>query len=357
MRRTPPISPRALVIYSRVGGGHVSAAGALAEALVERGCVVRLVDAYVDCGRFPATRFPSIYAWLSSRHPRLWTLIYDGTSWRGDPNLLLVPLLRAGVQRLMRSERPDVVISVLPAVNGVLAEAAEHVEVVLTDWHNVHRFWVAPGVRHYTAPTESARADLVRRGAEASDVDVVGIPVRRQFATPGQRPRTGRFSIVASVGAEGSPRALRNVAALARAPIDAELIVVCGRNRRLRRAVERLPHEMPVQALGFVEDVASLMRAADLLVTKAGGVTLAEAFCCGLPVVVHDVVPGQEAGNLEYVLARGAASYAPTPDALVQTVAELAADGPRREHLAERGARLARPTAALEIATKILERL
>ncbi len=298
-----------------------------------------------------------MYARLSSRHPRLWSLIYNGTSWKGDPNLLLVPLLAAGVRRVIDEERPDVVISVLPATNAVLAASAARLEVVLTDWHDVHRFWVARGVRHYTAPTESARADLVRFGVREAQVDVVGIPVRRQFAVGKARQHTGRFSILATVGAEGSPRALRNIAALAREPIDAELIVLCGHNQRLRRAVERLPHHMPVKTLGFVEDVASLMRSADLLLTKAGVVTLAEAFCCGLPVVVHDVVPGQEAGNLEYVLAHGAAAYAPRPEALVETVFELVGDAPRREQLAEHGARLARPAAAAEIAANVLGRL
>ncbi len=357
MRPAPPISPRALVIYSRVGGGHISAARALAEALTERGCGVRLSDAYVDCGRFPATRFPTIYARLSSRHPRLWSLIYAATSRRGDPNLLLAPLIGAGLRRLVRKERPDVVISVLPAINSLLARAAANVEVVLTDWHDVHRYWVAPGVRHYTTPTASARADLVRSGAVDTQIDVIGIPVRRQFASPGPRERQVGFSILATVGAEGSPRALRNIAALARTPGDAELVVMCGRNHGLRRAIERLPRRMTVKTLGFVEDVATLMRSADLLLTKAGGVTLAEAFCCRLPVVVHDVVPGQETGNLEYLLARGAVAYAPTPEALVEMVAQLAADAPRREQLAEHGARLARPSAAADIAANVLARL
>ena len=315
------------------------------------------MDAYVDCGRFPATRFPSLYARLSSRHPRLWSLIYDGTSRKGNPNVLLDPLLRSGLERLMLRERPDVVISVLPAVNALLAEMSACLEVVLTDWHDVHRYWVAAGVRHYTAPTASARADLIRFGASAADIDVVGIPVRRQFANGGHRQHAGRLTVLATVGAEGSPRALRNLAALGLSDVDADLVILCGRNQVLRRRIEHLPSRMPRQTLGFVEDMAALMRSADLLLTKAGGVTLAEAFCCGLPVVVHDLVPGQEFGNLEYVLARGAAAYAPTPGALVQTVAELVGDSPRREQLAERGARLARPLAAAEIAANVLARL
>ena len=340
-----------------MGGGHLSAARALGEALHERGCAVRLVDAYVDCGRFPATRFPWVYAQLSSRYPRLWSLIYDATSRFGDPNLVVWPLLASGVDRLIQRERPDVVLSVLPAVNALLAQATPNVEVVLTDWHDVHRYWVAHGVSHYTASTESSRDDLLRLGASAAAVDVVGIPVRRQFAYTYPQSGEGPFRIIAMVGAEGSPRALRNLAALARTNTNAQLIVVCGRNAALRRKVERLPSRMPLTALGFVEEVARLMRSADLLVTKAGGVTLAEAFCSGVPVVVQDVVPGQESGNLEYVLRHGAVEYAPSPRALADAVSRLAADASRRAILAECGARLARPEAARQIAENVLARL
>ncbi len=368
--------PNVVVMYSRVGGGHLSAARALVAALEDTGrCTARPVDVYVDCGRFPVTRFPTIYAHLARSHPKLWSLIYygSGSSRKLNPSWVVGPFLRRGVAELMRAERPAVVIGVLPAVNEVLAAACARVEaaleVVLTDWNDVHPFWEAPGVSHYTAPTDAARADCLRYGAAPNAVDVVGIPVRRQFATVpadaadrklqlggiGLDPQ--RFTILAMVGAEGSPLALRNVAELARSDVDAQLVVVCGRSRKLRERIEALPARMPVRALGFVETISGLMRCSDLLVTKAGGLTLAEAFCCGVPVVIHDVLPGQEAGNLEYVLKRGAAAYASTPGELVDTVAELTADAPSRLELGACGARLARPTAAHEIAANILSRL
>jgi UDP-N-acetylglucosamine:LPS N-acetylglucosamine transferase len=363
----------AMVMYSRVGGGHLSAARALVAELEAAGaCTARPVDIYVECGRFPVTHFPSIYARLARSHPRLWSLVYhgSGSSPKLNPSWVVGPFLRRGVHRLLRSERPDVVIGVLPAINEVLAEATAEVdarlEVVLTDWHRVHPFWHARGVSHYTAPTESARADCIRFGAPPDAVDVVGIPVRREFAIPQppDRPRRlgaigldpGRFTILAMVGAEGSPRALRNLAALASSDIEAQLVVVCGRGERLRRQIERLPARIPVRALGFVEGISGLMRAADLLVTKAGGLTLAEAFCCRMPVVIHDVLPGQEAGNLEYVVQQGAAVFAPRPGDLVHTIAGLAADPINRQRLADCGARLARPNAAREIAANILSR-
>ncbi|MCA1644062.1 MAG: glycosyltransferase [Chloroflexi bacterium] len=362
---------RVLVLYSRVGGGHLSAARALAAELDSSGhATAKLVDAYVDSGLFPTTLFPGAYARLARAHPRLWWLVYH-YSTSLNPRRVLGPFLERGFRRQIGEFRPDVVVSVLPAINGLLARAAQgnavRLEVVLTDWHSVHRFWVAAGVDHYTAPTESARLDCIRFGAPPASVDVVGIPVRREFALSVERASVrarlsdlgmaaDKFTILAMVGAEGSPRALNNIARVVQLDLDAQMLVICGHNAKLRRRVEDLAAGMPVRALGFVENVADLMRACDLLVTKAGGVTLAEAFCGRVPVVVHDVLPGQEAGNLEYVLRQAAVSYAPDPAALARIVRELVRDPARRAALAERGARLARPAASQQIVRGLLQR-
>jgi UDP-N-acetylglucosamine:LPS N-acetylglucosamine transferase len=352
---------RVLLVHSRVGGGHLSAARALAEQLEATGlATTSLVDAYLDCGRWPVTLFPAAYARLARHHPMLWSMLYHGSN-RLNPKRLLLPLLRDGLRRVVRQAQPDVVISTLPMVNGVLAdilaEFGARLEVVLTDWHRVHRLWVARGVDHYTAPTDSARQDCIAYGAPPGAVDIVGIPVRGAFSAPvSPRPREG-FTILAMVGAEGSPRALENIARLARLDLDARMVVLCGRNDDLRHHVQRLPAHMPLHALGFVENVAELMRSADVLVTKAGGLTLAEAFCCHVPVVVHDVLAGQEAGNLEYVLRHKAVEYAAQPEALADVIVSLHADPVRRAQLAERGAHLARPDAAERIARNVLQRL
>ena len=348
---------RVLLIYSRVGGGHLSAARALAEAFEAQGHTTRLVDVYLECGRFPVTLFPRAYAELARHHPRLWSMLFH-RSGRLDPKRVLGPFLRTGLRQLMGEARPDIVVSVLPVVNGLLAELCGTTEVVLTDWHSVHRFWVAPGVRHYTAPTASAGQDCVRFGAPAQTVDVVGIPVRRAFAeTAQQEPhKHERFTILMMVGAEGSPRALESLRELARLDLDAQIIVVCGHNEELRQQVEALPAQLPVRAMGFVDDIAALMRSADILVTKAGGLTLAEAFCCAVPVVVYDVLPGQEAGNLDYALSQAAVVHSPSPQDLASAVRELHADAARRSALAATGRRLVRPDAATRIVANILER-
>ena len=366
-------SRRVLIVYSRVGGGHLSAARALAAEVEATGrAETQLLDVYLEAGRFPVTLFPRGYTQLARHYPRVWALIYLTGRLHLQPRPVLTPFLKQGLLRTIERERPDLVVSVLPAVNGVIADVVAgegrgtRFEVVLTDWHSIHRFWVADGVDHYTAPTPSAREDCIGYGAAPDTIDVVGIPVRRAFSVPVTNARdkvaelgldARRFSILAMMGAEGSPGSRRNIAHLMRSDLSAQLIVICGNNARLQRQLEARPGSMPTRALGFVDNIADLMSASDLLVTKAGGVTLAEAFCSGTPVVVHDVLPGQEAGNLQFALDHGAVAYARNRERLVQIVSDLRDDPTRRARLAASGRALARPHAAAEIAANLLRRL
>ncbi|MBV9356392.1 MAG: hypothetical protein JO023_12795, partial [Chloroflexi bacterium] len=314
------MTPRGItIVYGRVGGGHLSAAQALRAALQEAssGALdVELADAYGSYARAPVSWFPAGYANVVRNHPRFWSLFFESTQVSGvrfDGDALLGPFLSPGFRRLLREQPRDVVVSVLPAINGLLAGAARRtspstrVEVVVTDFCGLHRSWRGRGVDRYTVATDCARRDLLRYGVSAGAVDVVGFPVRPEFVHPPARAEArawlsstagldpGRFTVVVMVGAEGSPAALATVQALVRLDVDAQVVVACGHDARLRQRVASLPRTVELRALGFVTEAALLMRSADVLVTKAGGASLAEAFCCQSAVVVADVLPGQEA--------------------------------------------------------------
>ncbi|MGQ9768852.1 MAG: glycosyltransferase, partial [Anaerolineae bacterium] len=108
---------------------------------------------------------------------------------------------------------------------------------------------------------------------------------------------------------------------------------------------------MPVQVLGFVSNMAEWMAAADLMVSKAGPGTLAEAACLGLPTLISEFIPGQETGNVEWFEQHGAAIYEPHPEKLAHYADELLRPGnPLLPQMAKRARDLGRPHAAAEIA-------
>ena len=371
---------RVQILTSVVGGGHQSVARALADALADLGqdgLEWWVDDLYLGLARFPVSRFPWLYAAVTRRHRRLWRLIFQLTNRPPGPGrleLLGDPLGGPALSRLLALRRPDSVVSVLPGVNGFLARAIRglgltaDLEVMVTDWAEIHLSWLSPGIGHYIVPTESAAETCHRVGVPADRVSVLGYPVRRSFAraTPGPMARStaraqlgladDRFTILAMVGSEGSAGALAHLRALAKVRLDADILVVCGRNARLFREVAGLPSTNRLRPLGFVDDIDQLMLSANLLVTKPGGATLAEACCCHLPIVAFDPLPGQEEGNARYLVARGAAELARSPRHLAELAAELRWAEPRRAELAASSAALARPGASIEAAKEIIGR-
>ncbi len=372
---------RVQIVSSRVGGGHQSVAQALRQALESLPGLnvhVWVDDLYVQHGRFPISRFPWMYATMTRRAPRLWRFVFNVTNrppsgprlnWIGD--VLGGPSLKT----LIADRQPDAVVTVLPGTTGFVARSVlrsgvqANVEVVITDWAEIHLGWASTYPAHYTVPTNAAAGTLTSVGIPDLSVDVPGFLVREQFARVKRGPKAkqrarerlglppDRFLILAMAGTEGSPEALAHLDAVARTPLDADIMVVCGRNRRLYRRIEQVKGINPMVPLGFVENIADLMVASDLLLTKTGAVTLAEAFCCGLPVLAFDPLPGQEEGNASYVVASGAAELATSPVHLASLATELRWSPTRRGALAENGLTLASPQAATQTARAIVDRI
>ena len=142
--------------------------------------------------------------------------------------------------------------------------------------------------------------------------------------------------------------------ALARGLPDIQLVVVAGRNQAMRRKLEQCTWQVPTQIHGFVQNMPELMAASDLLVTKAGSVTLAEAFVVGLPVIIYGFVPGQEEGNIGYISEHGAGAYTPDPDGVAAIARSWLQPGnPELARIAANARALARPEASLTVARRL----
>jgi 1,2-diacylglycerol 3-beta-galactosyltransferase len=165
-----------------------------------------------------------------------------------------------------------------------------------------------------------------------------------------------RFTVLVCSGADGSGDIERRARVLAGSGLDISLVVICGRNRRAEAALAGLRdrRDRPVVVQGFVTNMAQWMTAADIVVTKAGPGTIAEALCAGLPLLITWFLPGQERGNMEWLIDTGAGRYVPGDAELVDEVAELAVPGsPSLLSMRAAVAQLARPEAAAEVAELI----
>jgi 1,2-diacylglycerol 3-beta-galactosyltransferase len=133
-----------------------------------------------------------------------------------------------------------------------------------------------------------------------------------------------------------------------------QLALLSGGNDRLYRQFQDIEWHARAHFYGFVDDMPSMMHASDFVMSKAGGLIVSETLACGLPMLLIDVLPGQETGNAEYVVEHGAGELVEGPLSVLESAYHwLENDGALLEERTQNARRIGRPQAADEIAEKI----
>ena len=363
-----PEIPHIIFLFSDTGGGHRSAAEAIIEAVnleFPNQFHMEMVDIFKEYAPPPLNRAPEIYPPLS-RMPSVWQFGYralDGHKRSKAINDALWPYVSRSIWRLVNENPCDLFVSVHPLVNTPVLHALEHrsqpLVTVVTDLVSTHAFWYDPRATRVIVPTQAARERGLEMGVSPDQIDVIGLPVADRFCQPvGEknmiREKLGWAQDVPTVvlvgGGEGMGPLEQTAMSINEAALPISLVIIAGRNRKLKAKLERQTWNVPVYIYGFVRDMPDFMRAADILVTKAGPGTICEAFIAGLPLILYSKLPGQEDGNVSYVIDEKAGVWAPTHDKVVRTIKEWLDDPDKRQHVAETCRKLARPNAAREIA-------
>jgi processive 1,2-diacylglycerol beta-glucosyltransferase len=236
---------------------------------------------------------------------------------------------------------------------------------VVTDFA-VHSLWIVDGVSAYYVATEEARRHLLRNGKPPADVAVTGIPIDPVFAarTP---PETARKAlgldprlpaVLVLSGGFGVGPTVELISAFREATRPCQLVVVAGANEKLRKQAEAAASGLgpPVKVFGFVNNIHELMDAADVVITKPGGLTSSEVLAKGKPMIIIDPIPGQEQRNCEHLLEGGAALRLFDVQDAPYKVERLLSDRKRLEEMRRDAEQLGRPQAARDIVQDIIRR-
>ena len=370
--------PRIAILHATAGSGHKSAAVALAHALagLAPDALVREVDTLVFASRFYRRTYGQSYNALAQRAPKLWGALY--ALWAqervnrsmGPTREALDRLSLRGLVRVVERERPDAIVCThfLPveALYPIRGRGRLDVplHVVITDF-TAHPLWAYPHVDRYFVASEQVAEELSGHGVPRERIEVTGIPVDPRFAQPhGREVVRARFGfplerpLVLVMGGGGGVGPMAELAdRLATLPESPQVVVLCGTNARLLRQIEALVpvHGGRLRGMGFTPHVDLLLEACDLVVSKAGGLTCAEALVKHAPLVVFRPTPGQEVGNVRYLEAGGAAVHADSLDTVAATVSRWLSDPEALRRARENAAALAKPDAAEAIAQRVLE--
>jgi 1,2-diacylglycerol 3-beta-galactosyltransferase len=365
--------PHVLFLFSDTGGGHRSAAKAIIEALeiyFPDQVTTEMLDFFVEYAPPPFNLAPSTYAHMS-QVPNLWELGYklsDGKYRSKMVQDVLWPYIRKAAKDLVREHPCDMYVSVHPIINTPVLRILEpeHVPymIVITDMVSTHAFWYNNHATLTLAPTVEAAQRGIAIGMDAARIKVVGQPISDQYRHPTApkadlRAHLGwppSLPVVLMVGGgEGMGPIEDVVRAVDRADLPLMMAIIAGRNEGLRKNLEKEPLHTAHQIFGFVENMPDLMNAADVIVTKAGPGTISEAFTAGLPIILYTRMPGQEEGNVDYVVEQGAGVWAPTPNEVVAALEEWIDQPDVCGKIAATSKSLARPDAAMHIAQRIIE--
>jgi 1,2-diacylglycerol 3-beta-galactosyltransferase len=365
---------RLLFLFSDTGAGHRAAAEAVAAALHQRHPAAFQIDCFDPMAdqRVIAGRLTALYGPITRRAPFLWAAAYHATNLRPTVRLVQHAIGR-GLRRKLRSAlepRPALVVSFHPLLNHVAADVMPYGVprvTVITDWVNFHQAWTDLKADCIICPSQAAYDLCRKRGVPADRLLLAGLPIHPRFVDaikhfsdkPSMRLRLKLRphapTVLLAGGGDGTEPLRKYAAALARSPLDIQVLAVCGRNQRLADQIRRDNH-VGVHVFGFVDNMPELMLASDLLVTRAGPGMIAEGLASGCPLLLTGYLPGQEEGNVQEVVRRGLGRFVPRPTDLVEEITGWFAKSPS-DRLADtnRARAAADPTAAFQIAELLMK--
>jgi processive 1,2-diacylglycerol beta-glucosyltransferase len=367
---------KVLILSASAGTGHVRAAAALETVCRNTpgiGEVVN-VDALSFTNKLFRDFYSKLYLALAQDAPTLLGWWYDTSDepWKTDKMRLLLDRLNTRpLVRLISKLQPDITV----CTHFMPAEIISHLitkkviqaklSIVVTDY-DFHAMWLSRAFHRYFVALDETKAYLTLLGFPAERVTVSGIPVDPSFGRQKDRPsirkklglHTDRPVVVVSAGALGVNPAEQVVKSLRQVSQKIQVVVICGKNPEAKERVEQEVARGPVTGVeflvkGYVEDMPEWMGAADLLISKPGGMTSAEAMASQLPMAIYDPIPGQEERNSDQLLEKGVAIKCNEITTLGYKVGRLLADPNRMQSMREAARQMGRPKAA-EVVVKTL---
>jgi len=372
--------PKILIISSDTGGGHRSAAAAIVAGvqkfLQSESYAVRVVRAVEESHHLTA-RLVSLYNWILRNRQHWMKYLYWCVN-RFRPETREFFHKRCITYCAEQFERwcPHVVVSVHPLTQHIFARVLKElklsdriplVSVVTDPCYGFWKGWACDDVTLYLVASEEARQQLIDYGIATERIKISGMPVHPKFAYPGdEAARVARrelgldpekFTVFVNAGWEGGGNIPQIFRELVRGGLDVQAIFLAGRNAELRAKAESLAVDatIPIKVIGYSEQVEQLMAAANVMISKLGGLTTFEAFACRVPIIA-DVIAGpmpQEAGAARLIVKRGAGVLLEHPRDVVPVVRRMLEDTAHYSAMRAATVGLALPNATRRIVEEI----
>lgn len=366
-----------LFLSAPIGSGHIRAAQAICNALCAQNhdVEVKIVNVFDFFNSILGNTIIKIYLKILKAFPQLYAKAY---SWGNGSRLALMGrrmvsgCLAKRMYPYILDYKPELIVCTHATPAGLIAYLANKRRLqipflaVITDYV-VHRLWVYQEVSHYFVANREMQIYLGRYGVEPSKSDIYGIPVDQNFTMRIDKEKIlkklklcGNIKTILVMGGGAGVLPMEEIVKLCdQLDMNVQIITVTGKNKAMYLTLRKIQTSLRASLLifGYVENVHELMAVADVLISKPGGMTSAEALCMGLPMIIYQPIPGQEEANTAYLLAREVALRADSTGQLKIILNELLKDTQYLSILRRNAAALAQPDAAKHIADFIIKKI
>jgi len=334
---------RILILTSYVTGhGHKSITNALEEELKKISDVeYKAVEAFEFAGKM-GLRIGKLYAPIIRTSEDMWKFIYTMTE--SEPQLVksvVKRLIKRKFNKLVNEFNPDIIVTVHPAFNSAVIDLLRKREgkkkikfaTVFADLISISPLWVDPRADYMIAPTKEAWVYALKNGVDEDKISIINLPVRKEILKAGGKIKMveekairekKEVDFLIMSGGEGSGDMGAIIEKLLKIP-NSRISAVAGRNTKLKEVLEKKfeNHLDRVTIYGFVKDVETLMTTHDIGIVRGSPNVLMECITCNLPVIVTGALPGQEEGNIDFILLNDLGLLCRKDTELVKTVNKL----------------------------------
>jgi UDP-N-acetylglucosamine:LPS N-acetylglucosamine transferase len=373
-------TPKVLIISSDTGGGHRSAAQAIADGLERfwkgESAAVRIVKA-VEESHHVTEKLVGVYNWLL-RHRQGWMkyLYWAVNKIRPETREFFHKRCIGFVRDQFEKWCPHIVVSVHPLTQHIfgrilrelnLAGQIPLVTVVTDPCYGFWKGWACDDVSLYLVANEDAKRQLVDYGVSPEKIKISGMPVNPKFREADEKDAQevrrmygldpDKFTVFVNAGWVGGGNIPKIFRELVRGELDVQAIFLAGKNEELRVEAEKIARsaKFPVKVIGYSDEIEKLMQSANVMVSKLGGLTTFEALACRLPIIADATTPPmpQEAGTVDLLSRKGAGILLKKPSEIVPIIRELLLDNGKYSRMREATAGLTMPDSTEQIIREI----
>lgn len=355
-----------VIVTASIGSGHSKAANAIAEAVKEKypDNKIHIVDFVSNETGYINTFVKDIYLKLLDYTPNIYEYFYKfsaGTFNGSKIQSIFAMAMKKEMKEIVEKYQADMLICTHPfpcgAASLLKANGVVNIPIIaiITDFC-FHQFWLYSNMDIYFVANENIKNDLVKHGIPEEKIKITGIPIGLNFTHQENREELlkklklspDKPILLIMGGGLGLGHVMDALSELERLKIDLQILVVTGANVSLWSEVNEFAQKShhKIQVWGYSHNVQELMSVATILISKPGALTISEALASGLPMILHNPIPGPEVENAKFVAEQGAAVWVEYEETLSAVVREMISDKTILPRLIRGCKKLAKPYAA-----------